>query len=243
MSDWKELRDLELMEKRRIKPKTKNQEIYVKTMHEKIVTVCDGPVGSGKTLLAINHAITLLEEGKIEKVILTRPLVTCGRDIGIFPGNVDEKIMPYMRIFLDVLEEFFRIEQIERMVDKGTLEMWPIELSRGLTFKNAILVADECHNMTFAQIHMLLTRFGEGSRVVIIGDGSLSQSDFDQDINPVAELVSRFKDKCHRDVGLVKLTRKDILRHPLVAWIDERLSPSPKSAIYRCPNCHNPIGR
>jgi phosphate starvation-inducible PhoH-like protein len=238
--NWRELRDLDVMkraEKQKIRPKTKNQETYWKLLHEKIVVICSGPAGTGKSLLAMSYAIEQLEQRKVERIVVTRPLVGCGNELGFLPGNVDEKSFPYMQSFFDILSEFFSDEEIEKMIEDGRLEVIPLELMRGLTLKNSIILLDESQNTKYNQLVMLLTRLGEGSQMVLVGDTSPAQIDIQLDWNPFDEVINRFSNKCHKSIGIIKMTEVDILRHPLIVWMAKRLYKENKKENKTCPRC------
>jgi phosphate starvation-inducible PhoH-like protein len=246
--DWRELRDgaLEDMrrERERLKPKTEGQARYIRAIETSTVTVCTGPAGSGKTLCAVGVAAQMLREKRISKLILTRPLLTCGTGVGFLPGNVDEKVQPYMRPLLDALQTFFSGAEIEKLMQNRVIEMVPLELMRGMSIKHAVVICDEAQNAEFTQLHMLLTRFDEGTRIIVAGDDR--QSDLRTGgPNPLMLVLRRLAPDRHPDVAVVRLTKDDVVRHPLVAWVDERLSAAAREQEVpwgvwrpaRCPGC------
>lgn len=216
--------------RKRIRAKTKNQEAYLRAIEASVVTFCIGPAGTGKSFVACGMAIDMLRDKKVSRIILTRPLVTCsgrnGKGIGFLPGELDEKVGPYMRPLLDAFEEFIAPEELQSLLMKKTIEMWPMDMMRGASIKNAIIIADEAQNAEFEQLYMLLTRFGEGSKLIITGDVTRKQTDLQQKGPiPLAEIIRRLeRNGGHKDIAIVRLTREDVLRHPLIVWIDERLS-------------------
>lgn len=208
-----------------VEPKTPNQDKYVKAIKRSIVTIAMGPAGCGKTFLACWAAQRALRERQVKKIIVCRPLVVCGEDMGAFPGNVDEKVSPYMRPVFDAFGEFFTKEELRGHVESGTIEIQPLELMRGASISNAYILLDEAQNASYAQLHMLLTRFSQGTKVIITGDASQTDIDGNRFDNPLLKVEKRFMNQIHHDISIVRLGREDIIRHELIKWIDERLSP------------------
>lgn len=225
---WKELQDISLREKRRekLKPLTKNQGVYLEAMRQSLVTICLGCAGVGKTWMACGFAAQMLLEGKVKKIILSRPLVTCGRGTGFLPGDLDEKVAPYMRPLLEAFGDFFSTAELEKYVRTKVIEMWPLDLMRGASVKEAIIIFDEAQNAEgLHQLHMLLTRPDKGTRLIITGDNTRTQRDIHHNgLNPLEEIVRRFQTNCHKDISIVRLTREDIIRNGFIQWVDERLT-------------------
>jgi len=251
--DWKEQREESVFEglaaklKRMFRPKTDNQAIYLQALESKTITICTGPAGTGKTYMACGYAARMLKAGLIEKIIITRPLVPCGKGYGFRPGDVAAKIKPDMRPFLDAFHEFFGPADMRRMLEDETIEMLPLDDMRGCSLPNTIIICDEAQNAELNQLHMLLTRFGEGSKVIVTGDIAGTQTDLrHHGENPLLQVIKRFAPKCHIDVQIVRLGREDIVRHPLIQWIDERFTegppePEPVSTSTICPECDSTI--
>lgn len=214
---WQDIRDSVVAEKR-LKALTPNQGLYIKAIETSTVTFCSGPAGTGKSFVACGIAAQQLKDGRISKIVLTRPLITCGRSFGFLPGTVDEKVGPHMRPLLDAFEEFFPPRELERLIRDKVIEMWPLELMRGASIKNAFIICDEAQNAEYVQLHMLLTRFGERSRVVINGD--TRQTDLPTQ-SPLLLIIKRLSG--HPEIYHVKFGKEDVVRHELISWIDERL--------------------
>lgn len=205
-----------------VQPRTPNQALYVDAINSSIITLCVGKAGTGKTFLACYQAAKALKERRFKKIIITRPTVSCGDDMGYFPGDPTEKVAPYMQPMLDAFKEFFDPDEFRKFLDQKIIEMVPLQLMRGSSYKNTFLICDEAQNAKYTQLHMLLTRFGTGSKVVVCGDAS--QSDLQGETkNPLILIRDRFAPECHRDVKITYLTKEDIVRHPLIVWVESRL--------------------
>jgi phosphate starvation-inducible PhoH-like protein len=203
------------------KPTTINQKLYVKALNNKndSITVVVGPAGTGKTLLACNSAIQYFKEGKIDKIIITRPVVSVEEDIGFLPGSMVKKMDPWTRPIFDIFEEYYSKTQVTNMVMNGQIEISPLGFMRGRTFKNAFIIADEMQNSSPNQMYMLLTRIGINSRMVVTGD--LEQSD-KLEHNGLKDWISRYKssmDFQKNNIMLVELDKTDIQRSELVTQI------------------------
>ena len=160
---------------RTIRPKTAGQKRYIDAIRKNVITFGVGPAGTGKTLLAVQMGIKLYQEGKVDRLIVTRPAVSVDEDLGFLPGTLNEKMAPWTRPIFDVLGEYYLTKEIESMLEEGIIEIAPLSYMRGRTFKNAYIIADEMQNATPNQMKMLLTRLGEGSKMVVTGD--LNQAD------------------------------------------------------------------
>lgn len=202
----------------RIIPRNVRQEELVDYLNndEKRVIFAVGPAGTGKTLLSTLKAIKALQIGAVEKIIVTRPTVGADEDLGFLPGTLIEKMAPWVRPIMDVFKDFYTAEEIEAMLEEGILEFAPFAFMRGRTFKNAFIIADECQNSTIPQLRMLLTRIGEGSRMVVTGD--LEQSDIGRD-NGLSDFLSRFYDSDR--ISTCFFEHKHIERDPVVSEILE----------------------
>jgi len=202
--------------KRRIAPRSAAQAAYVKAMREHELVFGLGPAGTGKTYLAVAAAIDLLMAGKVERIILSRPAVEAGERLGFLPGDLREKVDPYLRPIFDALNDMLPADQLAKRLASGEIEVAPIAFMRGRTLAQAFVILDEAQNTTPVQMKMFLTRLGEGSRMVVTGDPT------QVDLPPatrsgLADALEALRGI--EDVGVVRFTEKDVVRHPLVARI------------------------
>ena len=196
-----------------VKPRTEGQKELMDSILEHAMTLAIGPAGTGKTYLAISAAVEALEAERIDRIILSRPAMEAGESIGFLPGDMHEKMAPYLRPLYDALGDRLGGKRVRQYMDDGTIEIAPIGFMRGRTLNNAFIVVDEAQNCTFQQLKMLLSRLGWNSTMVITGDPEQS------DLLPGLSGLSQVSDKLARcsNVGIVKLKACDIVRHPLVA--------------------------
>jgi len=202
--------------RRLIKPRSPNQSRYLKALQANDLTFGTGPAGTGKTYLAVAHVISLLLSGSVERLILTRPALEAGERIGFLPGDMKEKVDPYLRPLYDALYDMLDTDFFERRIAAGDIEIAPLGFMRGRTFARAAVILDEGQNATVAQMKMFLTRLGEGSTMVVTGDAS--QTDLPQGtpsgLNDALNILSNVE-----GVGHTAFTARDVVRHPLVARI------------------------
>jgi phosphate starvation-inducible PhoH-like protein len=198
-----------------ILPRNKNQEQYViKLLDEsKDIVFGVGPAGTGKTLLAVQVAVKLFKEGKIDKIIVTRPAVSVDEDLGFLPGTLEQKMAPWTRPIFDVLREYFNAREIEGMIQEGIIEIAPLAYMRGRTFKHSFILADEMQNATPNQMKMLLTRLGEGSMMAVTGD--LAQADRLKD-NGLIDFTKLLETNNTEHLDVVHFSQGDIERHEAV---------------------------
>tara|TARA_Y100000310_G_scaffold330985_1_gene403717 strand:- start:751 stop:1425 length:675 start_codon:yes stop_codon:yes gene_type:complete len=208
---------------KRLKPKTKNQADYIRAMAENDVTICSGPAGSGKTAVAVGLACEYLIDKKVEKIIITRPVVESGKGLGYLPGSFAEKIHPYLVPILEEMGKYFKGEEINRMRSEGIIEVCPLEYMRGRNFHRSFILLDEAQNATFEQIKMFITRTGRDSKAIINGD--LQQSDLPHSLRGGLDRCIESLDGI-RGVGISELDREDIVRNKLISTILERLDES-----------------
>ncbi len=196
--------------------RSKKQSDYIKSLRENDIVMALGPAGTGKSFLAVSVAITMLMEKKVERVILSRPAVEAGEKLGFLPGDMKEKVDPYLRPLYDALYELFGFEKIDKKIETGEIEIAPLAFMRGRTLKNSFAILDEAQNATETQIKMFLTRIGENSKLVVNGDPT--QVDL---INKSYSGLVKSKNILSgiKEVKIVEFDHKDVVRHPLVSKI------------------------
>ena len=202
--------------KKSVIPRSERQKKYVKALRESDITISAGPAGTGKTFLAVAVALTMLLEKKIERIILSRPAVEAGERLGFLPGDIREKVDPYLRPLYDSLYDLLDFERIQKKIEIGDIEIAPLAFMRGRTLKNSFAILDEAQNATDVQIKMFLTRIGENSKIVINGDPS--QIDLPNKtlsgLNRAKKLLGNLK-----EISVVDFDHSDVVRHPLVSKI------------------------
>ncbi len=196
--------------------RSKKQSEYIKALKENEIVMSLGPAGTGKSFLAVSVAVTLLMEKKIERVILSRPAVEAGEKLGFLPGDMKEKVDPYLRPLYDALYELFGVDKIDKKIESGEIEIAPLAFMRGRTLKNSFAILDEAQNATETQIKMFLTRIGENSKLVVNGDPS--QIDL---INKSYSGLIKSKKilKNIKEIKIIEFDHSDVVRHPLVSKI------------------------
>jgi phosphate starvation-inducible PhoH-like protein len=199
-----------------VSARNSNQKIYLQKLQDdtKSIVLAIGPAGTGKTMLAVQLGIKLFQEGKVDKIVVTRPAVSVDEDLGFLPGTLNEKMAPWTRPIFDVFSDYYQQKEIAHMLEEGTIEISPLAYMRGRTFKNAYIVADEMQNATVNQMKMLLTRLGEGSKMVVTGDLAQADRVSDNGLIDFCNLLSGKKGLCHID--LIRFDAKDIERHNAV---------------------------
>lgn len=201
---------------RQVKAKTLGQMRYLKTIAQNDITIAIGPAGTGKTYLAVAMAVKALKNKEVERIILTRPAVEAGEKLGFLPGDLQEKVDPYLRPLYDALYEMLGMEAFQKNLQRGIIEVAPLAYMRGRTLNDAFIILDEAQNTTQAQMKMFLTRIGFGSKVIITGD----QSQKDLPYGTVSGLDTALKIlKNIDDIGICYFTSDDVVRHPLVQKI------------------------
>ena len=199
-----------------VKPKTLGQKNYVDAIRQKMIVFGMGPAGTGKTYLAMAMAITAFKNEEVGRIILTRPAIEAGEKLGFLPGDLQSKIDPYLRPLYDALYQIMGAESFLKNSEKGLIEVAPLAYMRGRTLDNAFIILDEAQNTTPAQMKMFLTRIGFGSKVVITGDET--QKDLPNGQTSGLDVAVRVVGKIN-DIGVCRLTSKDVVRHPLVQKI------------------------
>ncbi len=204
--------------KRSVIPRSKKQKEYVKALKANQIIMSLGPAGTGKTYLAVAAALSMLLEKKVERIILSRPAVEAGEKLGFLPGDIKEKIDPYLRPLYDSLHDMFDYDKIQRKIESGEIEIAPLAFMRGRTLKNCFAILDEAQNATQTQIKMFLTRIGENSKLVVNGDPSQidllnkSHSGLVQSQNILKGI---------KEISIINFDQNDVIRHPLVTKIVE----------------------
>jgi|TARA_B100001540_G_scaffold282213_1_gene272827 phosphate starvation-inducible PhoH-like protein len=212
--------------KKSVIPRSEKQKDYVRALKESEIIISAGPAGTGKTFLAVAVALTMLLDKKIERIILSRPAVEAGERLGFLPGDMREKVDPYLRPLYDSLYDLLDFEKIQKKIEVGDIEIAPLAFMRGRTLKNSFAILDEAQNATDTQIKMFLTRIGENSKIVINGDPS--QIDLPNKslsgLNHSKKLLGHLK-----EISVVDFDHNDVVRHPLVSKIVKAYSDQHKN--------------
>ncbi len=215
-SNIKSFKQLIKTPKKSVIARSEKQSDYIKALKENDIVMSLGPAGTGKSFLAVSVAVTLLMEKKIDRVILSRPAVEAGEKLGFLPGDMKEKVDPYLRPLYDALYELFGADKIDKKIETGEIEIAPLAFMRGRTLKNSFAILDEAQNATETQIKMFLTRIGENSKLVVNGDPS--QVDL---INKKDSGLIKSKNilKELKEIKIIEFDHNDVVRHPLVSKI------------------------
>lgn len=203
--------------KKTIIPRTKGQQKYIELLKNKDMIFCLGPAGTGKTYLAVAYGVYLLTSGKVEKIILSRPAVEAGEKLGFLPGDMKEKVDPYLRPLYDALYDMLPHEQLEKRFLSNDIEIAPLAFMRGRTLSNSFIILDEAQNATSSQMKMFLTRLGNGSKMVITGDPSQVDLVGDGVISGLTDATKKLFDI--DEIGFIELDESDVVRHPLISKI------------------------
>jgi len=196
-----------------VRPRSKGQEALMKAIDENNLVFSIGPAGTGKTYLAISAAVKAFESGAVDRIILSRPAVEAGEKIGFLPGDLQDKMAPYLRPLYDALNDRLGLKRLKALIDTGEIEIAPIGYMRGRTLNNAFVVIDEAQNCTYGQLKMIVSRLGWNSSMVITGDPD--QSDLLDGMSGLTEMSEKIKQV--EGISVQKLIETDIVRHPLVA--------------------------
>ena len=204
-----------------IAPKTKGQYSFVKAVEDNAIVFAIGPAGTGKTYLAVIRAVSAMKKGEVKRIVLTRPAVEAGESLGFLPGDLKETVDPYLTPLYDALHDMLGVEQTEKLIEKGTIEIAPLAYMRGRTLDDSFVILDEAQNTTPAQMKMFLTRLGFNSKMVITGDNTQidlktgTKSGLDDAANILKDIEG---------IKIIHLTSDDVVRNPLVQKIIERYS-------------------
>ncbi len=202
--------------KRKILPRSDNQKNYFQLLNSKDIVFAYGPAGTGKTFLAVAKAVSSLQQGLVNKIILSRPAVEAGEKLGFLPGDLKDKVDPFLRPIYDALYEMMPFDQVEKKIANNTIEIAPIAFMRGRTLENCYIILDEAQNTTKIQMKMFLTRLGKNSKMVVVGDNTqidlISKND--------SGLIDASKKlKNINDIGFIELDKRDVVRHEIVRKI------------------------
>ena len=212
--------------KRSVIPRSKKQKEYVRSLKTNQIVMCLGPAGTGKTYLAVAVALSMLLEKRVERIILSRPAVEAGERLGFLPGDMKDKIDPYLRPLYDALYDLLDYDKIQRKIESGSIEIAPLAFMRGRTLKNSFAILDEAQNATETQIKMFLTRIGENSKLVVNGD----PSQIDLPNKNLSGLIKSQKIlKGIKEISIINFDHNDVIRHPLVTKIVEAYNTNDKS--------------
>ncbi len=202
--------------KRKIIPRSNNQKKYFNLLNNKSIVFANGPAGTGKTYIAVAKAISLLQEGRVKKIILSRPAVEAGEKLGFLPGDLKEKVDPFLRPIYDALYEMLPYDQVEKKISNNVIEIAPIAFMRGRTLEDCFIILDEAQNTTKIQMKMFLTRLGRNSQMVIVGDSTQIDlvSKNDSGLIDASEKLLKIN-----DIGFITLQENDVVRHEVVRKI------------------------
>ena len=202
--------------KRKISPRTQNQKDYFQLLNSKDIVFAYGPAGTGKTFLAVAKAVASLQQGLVKKIILSRPAVEAGEKLGFLPGDLKEKVDPFLRPIYDALYEMMPYDQVEKKLANNIIEIAPIAFMRGRTLEDCFIILDEAQNTTKIQMKMFLTRLGKNSKMVVVGDNT----QIDLISKNYSGLIDASKKlKSIQDIGFIELDQRDVIRHEVVRKI------------------------
>jgi phosphate starvation-inducible PhoH-like protein len=220
-SQYLSTKERDNIEKRFATPRNDSQYKFMSCLKNNAsrIVIASGPAGTGKTLFGVEVGVKYFLEGIYEKIIFTRPVVTVDEDIGYLPGTLEEKMGPYLRPLFDILYNFISPKEIKNLIEEKIIEISPLGMMRGRTFKNCWIVADEMQNSSISQMKMLLTRIGENSRLVIMGD--LEQNDRKGEVNGLEDFLSRMKGRRSNSISSIEFDKNDIERENVVKEVLE----------------------
>ena len=205
---------------RKLVPRSDNQRLYMQAMRESDIVLCHGPAGTGKTHIAAGVAVKQIKMNFIERIVICRPVVGVGKDIGFLPGSMEDKVGPYLIPLFDEFSFYCEASLLKKWADTGALEIVPLSMMRGRTFNDSFVILDEAQNATKVELKMLLTRLGQGSTMVVAGD--INQTDLsERESGAFANVIDKLDGL--EGVSIMELTADDIVRHKLIGEIEKRL--------------------
>jgi phosphate starvation-inducible PhoH-like protein len=210
--------------RKRLKSKTKNQQIYMEMIDQAVITLCGGPAGTGKSFIAIGKAVEALLAGSVKKILISKPTVECGNKLGFLPGDASNKIEPYFRSVKDILVDFLTVKELKNYLENEVIEFCALAYMRGRTISDSFLILDEAQNAKENEIQMFMTRIGEGSRMLVVGDTTDAQCDLPKnEAGAFAEYIRKFGRRPYIDgIQVFNLQDCDIVRHHLIQKIIKR---------------------
>jgi phosphate starvation-inducible PhoH-like protein len=210
-----------------VRPKTPGQKKYIDAMYQHDLVLCNGPAGSGKTYLAVAVAVSLLKRGQAKRIVLARPAVEAGEKLGFLPGDLQQKVNPYLRPLFDALHDMMDMEQVKRFMANDVIEVVPLAFMRGRTLNESVVILDEAQNTTPGQMFMFLTRLGNDSKMIVTGD--TTQVDLEEGTESgMLDAIDRLAKM--KGIAIVELDRSDIVRHRLVQNIVDAYEETPKAS-------------
>lgn len=204
------------LSRKNILPRNNKQNDYLKSIDEKDIIFAVGPAGTGKTYLAVSKAIELFEKGEVQRLVFVRPAVEAGEKLGFLPGDLVEKVLPYLRPIYDALYEMIGFKEAQKLIQSDVIEILPLAFMRGRTLNEAFIILDEAQNTTILQMKMFLTRMGFGSKAVVTGD--MTQVDLPKGIDSGLQHAIKILDNL-KEIGIHHFTSKEVVRHPLISRI------------------------
>jgi phosphate starvation-inducible protein PhoH and related proteins len=209
-SEHRRIRRVELI------PRNLAQERYIDALYDdsKPIVFAVGPAGSGKTMIATEFAIKSFQEGRFKRIVITRPAISVDEQHGFLPGDLIEKMHPWMMPILDVFKKFYTVKTLQTLMANEVVEIAPLAYMRGRTFSDAMIIADEMQNSTISQTKMVLTRIGDNSRLVLTGD--LQQHDRGYDLNGMKDFLDRLKHCGSKGIAVIEFCKQDVIRHPII---------------------------